>query len=328
MVLFKHNLVSNDHLSLHLPPFLEDFGPVHGWWAFAFERYNGVLGRLNKNNHISMYLIFLGTRTALTIACACVDELPATFMRYFCIGASLRGLMSSSDWAGPDGESLYLQDMLHAYRARFGDTLKGKHLSDMELFDSQSSQEYEYEENKEQRLDRSVYDRLLSLVNLNSERKFCSYFAPSHSSTVLLDRVHYVRSVVHGSVRYAQFNGKTGNSFIIYDDPLAARASVGNSRMIGRIVNVIMHRRMCGDEIIVEPFLVVRNYKQLTEADQAQDPYRLIAPNIDVFLCYNELENDDHLIRLGDVHAHFAAYVYTPGQIGRECIVVRSLSRE
>lgn len=54
--LFNHDLVGNHHLSLHLPPFLEDFGPVHGWWAFAFERYNGVLGRLNKNNHTSTCL--------------------------------------------------------------------------------------------------------------------------------------------------------------------------------------------------------------------------------------------------------------------------------
>ena len=50
--LFDHKLVSNHHLSLHLPECLESFGPVHGWWSFPFERYNGVLGRMNTNNHI------------------------------------------------------------------------------------------------------------------------------------------------------------------------------------------------------------------------------------------------------------------------------------
>ncbi|KIP01817.1 hypothetical protein PHLGIDRAFT_52994, partial [Phlebiopsis gigantea 11061_1 CR5-6] len=72
--LFQHKLVQNHHLSLHFAQCLSLFGPVHAWWTYPFERYNGVIGRLNKNNHPS--------------------ELPETFMRYFCAGARLRQLMS------------------------------------------------------------------------------------------------------------------------------------------------------------------------------------------------------------------------------------------
>lgn len=43
-------LVPNHHLSLHLPQFLRRLGPVHGWWAFAFERFNGIIQRFNTNN--------------------------------------------------------------------------------------------------------------------------------------------------------------------------------------------------------------------------------------------------------------------------------------
>ena len=50
--LFEHNLVPNHHLSLHLVTCLMLFGPVHGWWAYPFERYNGIIQRLNTNNHI------------------------------------------------------------------------------------------------------------------------------------------------------------------------------------------------------------------------------------------------------------------------------------
>nr|VWO97371.1 SPI-1 type III secretion system export apparatus protein SpaS (Secretory protein (Associated with virulence)) (Virulence-associated secretory protein) [Ganoderma boninense] len=48
--LYNHALVPNHHLALHLRPFLEGFGPVHGWWAFPFERYNGILQRLKTNS--------------------------------------------------------------------------------------------------------------------------------------------------------------------------------------------------------------------------------------------------------------------------------------
>ena len=48
--LFNCKLVPNHHLALHLAPILQLFGPVHGWWAYPFERYNGILQRLNTNN--------------------------------------------------------------------------------------------------------------------------------------------------------------------------------------------------------------------------------------------------------------------------------------
>lgn len=40
----------NMHLHLHLKECLLDYGPVHGLWCFALERYNGVLGKYHTNN--------------------------------------------------------------------------------------------------------------------------------------------------------------------------------------------------------------------------------------------------------------------------------------
>lgn len=37
------------HMSLHLTSFLRNFGPVHGWRCFPFERYNYVLQKTNTN---------------------------------------------------------------------------------------------------------------------------------------------------------------------------------------------------------------------------------------------------------------------------------------
>lgn len=48
--LFDHRLVPNHHLSLHLREILHRFGPVHSWWAFAFERFNGLIQKLNTDH--------------------------------------------------------------------------------------------------------------------------------------------------------------------------------------------------------------------------------------------------------------------------------------
>ena len=51
--LFGHQLVPNHHMSLHLWECLSLFGPVHAWWAFPFERYNGLLQSLNISGQAS-----------------------------------------------------------------------------------------------------------------------------------------------------------------------------------------------------------------------------------------------------------------------------------
>ncbi len=41
----------NMHLHAHIRECIEDYGPTPGFWLFAFERYNGILGRQPNNNH-------------------------------------------------------------------------------------------------------------------------------------------------------------------------------------------------------------------------------------------------------------------------------------
>ena len=54
--IYNHTLVPNHHLSLHLKDCLLLFGPVRGWWSYPFERYNGLLQRLNTNSKICMWI--------------------------------------------------------------------------------------------------------------------------------------------------------------------------------------------------------------------------------------------------------------------------------
>lgn len=39
------------HLMTHFNMSLLRFGPVYGWWAYTFERFNGWLSKINHNGH-------------------------------------------------------------------------------------------------------------------------------------------------------------------------------------------------------------------------------------------------------------------------------------
>ena len=49
--LYPHfSLVPKHHMALHLPAMLRDFGPVHAWRTFAFERLNQIFQNVSTNN--------------------------------------------------------------------------------------------------------------------------------------------------------------------------------------------------------------------------------------------------------------------------------------
>lgn len=46
----KGCITPNMHLHCHLAECMMDYGPLHSFWCFAFERYNGILGSMPNNN--------------------------------------------------------------------------------------------------------------------------------------------------------------------------------------------------------------------------------------------------------------------------------------
>ncbi len=60
--LFDHQFVPNHHLALHLYSCLRLFGPVQGWWAFPFERYNGLITQTNTNYKSGEFCVFRARR--------------------------------------------------------------------------------------------------------------------------------------------------------------------------------------------------------------------------------------------------------------------------
>jgi hypothetical protein len=46
----KDRITPNMHLHCHLLECILDYGPLHSFWCFAFERYNGILESMPNNN--------------------------------------------------------------------------------------------------------------------------------------------------------------------------------------------------------------------------------------------------------------------------------------
>ena len=40
------------HLHLHLKECLKSYSPIHGFWCYGFEHFNGLLGKYSTNNQL------------------------------------------------------------------------------------------------------------------------------------------------------------------------------------------------------------------------------------------------------------------------------------
>ncbi|RDX47419.1 hypothetical protein OH76DRAFT_1456796 [Lentinus brumalis] len=311
--LYNANLTPNHHLALHLKDFLLLFGPTHGWWAFPFERYNGLLQRLKTNSKPS--------------------DMPTTFMRYFYLGAMLRWMMDTFRWPGlPE-----YADMMQAFRTAFASYRKGTHAVES-VFSSLGDDEGTPEDDTptldntplsrrggtEKHLPNDLYNDLLTLINRTSSKRFASYYVGAiDAGDYLPPMVESVDRVEHKGVTFGTVSRGTRNSFVMFSRVIGGEQQV----VAGQISEIIMHtRRVDGDTTVTEPFLLVNQFKTLSEAHRKFDPY-LKFLDVPSWLCYNVHSPERHLLRLEDIISHCATYVYTPAGIEKECIVIRSLDR-
>ena len=66
----KEVITPNMHMNCHLCECVNDFGPLHSFWLFACERFNGILGMLPNNNRsieVQMTKRFLSDQASLSI---------------------------------------------------------------------------------------------------------------------------------------------------------------------------------------------------------------------------------------------------------------------
>ncbi|THH23034.1 hypothetical protein EUX98_g8143 [Antrodiella citrinella] len=295
--LYDHQLVPNHHLALHLSSFLSSFGVVHAWWGFPFERYNGAIGRLKTNSK--------------------TNEMPITFLRYFCIGANLRWFLATHRWVGDE-----FQDMLKGFSEAFGDATRGTLNADMGAMRSEVhvQQPVVYKDSKQRQLPLATYSELLKHVNRSGNSLFQRFPGSEPGVAVLNPSGNYVSGVHHGGAYYTCGTASLNNAFIMY---WLADSDVLHAGQISHIFN---HTRQENGHQIVDSFLLVHEYRNLSADHASHDPYRRY-PGLYTHLRYNELDKALHFVPLCLIKSHFVAHIYTPPGIERECIVVLSVDR-
>ncbi len=248
-----------------------------------------------------------------------------TFIRYFYIGAGIRWLLSNLKWPswGP------FTRMLAAYNTAVTKmkTAAGIRVADFVPFDQEEPkfQIPAYVEEHEVQLSQDLYNSLFQLLSASGSR-FASVHrlgAGTPNKPILNDRVNHIKSIEHDRMTFATRKASIRNSFVLFSDPTAP--ADGLFPRAGQISEIVLHGRRENGSHITEAFFLVDEYEPLQGDDLSKDPY-LRFPDLETRYFYNSTQRS-RLVRLGDIHSHFAALFCTPDDIGKACVVVCSLDR-
>ncbi|KAI9057531.1 hypothetical protein FKP32DRAFT_1583597 [Trametes sanguinea] len=299
-----HHFVPNHHISLHILECLLNFGPVHAWWAFPFERFNGLLQNLNTSSK--------------------AEAMPLTFMRYFYMGANLRWLMATTEW--PNAPPF--QSMAASFNTAFRNAARGTRLADFRFDGSGQvfrAADLDYNERAAVTLSRDIYDLLVDRIRrVPGNSHFASFYdSLSNSRPRLTTEVQYTDGIDCEGVRFARKGAHGRNSFLLF----SCTSDIGlEFPRAGRIREIFLHVRAVDGQRTVEPFFVVDEYEPILQEHVPLDPYRRF-PDLQTRLFYDQFKKHPCILTLSDIHAHFAAFFYKPSDIQKNCIVVRSLDR-
>jgi len=247
-----------------------------------------------------------------------------TFLRTFCSGVNLRGMLPTLAAMFPKGS--VFGDVFEHFLKYYQLKTQGTFLSDLLAFQYLAENPMlEIDDNKTEPLSSETYNLLLSTLNEflePSERYLPWTYWNCFSLNLLNSRAQFVKKVIKdgvslGIITKTQIKS-SGNSFILF------RLQAGEPVAFGQIERIFLHRRGTGNSEIVEPFLIVREYAPLSAEHSVYDPYHVIQ-DLDASLYYNHFLPGERLLRLSNVIAHAATLTYTPNDIEEECIVARSL---
>ena len=92
----KEIITPNMHMCCHLKECILDYGPLNHFWLFAFERFNGILGQLPKNNRsveVQIMKRFLSDCDVMRVPVP--KELKKEFFKYTCFEKDLVGTLGA-----------------------------------------------------------------------------------------------------------------------------------------------------------------------------------------------------------------------------------------
>lgn len=90
----KYNCCPNHHNALHLHECMRLFGPVHGWWAFPYERTIGLLQKAHINYQPGEYIVNRFIVLNMKRSVPFIGEYEKTIGRSFHLASRLRALFN------------------------------------------------------------------------------------------------------------------------------------------------------------------------------------------------------------------------------------------
>ena len=79
----KDIITPNMHMSCHLRECILDYGPLNHFWLFAFERFNGILGKLpNNNRSIETQMMKRFINDTAVLRTPCPEEFKDDFLQF------------------------------------------------------------------------------------------------------------------------------------------------------------------------------------------------------------------------------------------------------
>ena len=83
----KKCVTPNMHLHCHLKECVTDCGPVHAFWCFSFERFNGILGAMQVNGRsVEVQLMRKLLTGRFVLGCEIPKQISRKFYAVFCTG--------------------------------------------------------------------------------------------------------------------------------------------------------------------------------------------------------------------------------------------------
>ncbi|KIK20959.1 hypothetical protein PISMIDRAFT_104782 [Pisolithus microcarpus 441] len=293
-------LVYNNHASLHVPKCLSAYGPAHGWWAFPFEQYNGVLQHISTNSKIG--------------------QMEYTMLKAFCQGSNLRAMLSKDNSLGslqvlrtafkrffPSTSSILQTDIDHS-------NLNGTNSDIAEITDSVG---------KLPMLSTTTYDHLLDCLNKGMvPRMYLSYQdKPRPHTWAIQPHAQEKHPVKYQGVTYSCSSKHLGNSRILF------HLANETLQRTGAIQQIFVHQRHGpSNTLMTEFFYVVRQYQELSDAQAAYDPYRQF-PLLFIRLCHDKLTAEEQVIWNQNIVCHFAGCPYESKEFPGKFLVVLSLDK-
>lgn len=288
-ILFPHRRISpNQHLAVHLPKALADFGPTHAWRCFPFERYNYILQQINTNaksgkTHLGGNSIMLNLFEG---------EMEVTMFERFCMMQNLRALMQF------DLPSEVL-DLQARFLNVFGPDYGGTALNDLWASDVDAPQYHNTSKRKS--LDKETWALL--------KQWFVDKALGNHAPRDVL----FQRSVKKWNMRFSTRVGRThnGDSNIVWGNPAT------DSWHAGRIRSIFVWP---GE--VEQIFLVVDQLKAKGNTSLWQRYRSSAAGRI-----FEDKVSGTRILRLDEVACHSAVVPFAFGPAKQPCLHVLPLER-